>query len=1488
LEAPGIPVEFSYPSGDGMVHVHAESYVADLAKGVIRVNRVKVTDAKGVRVLSADSVEASGLKPLQLANQIVKVRVAGVEGRVTRLSSGLLDLTQDLPVSKGAAGKIPFDVVVERARVEIVDEMGAKPWRQWVDAARVNVAGVGQNWLASAVGTIEGVGTFPLRLQNDTDLGLMASTEAYGAEFAPIVSHFLSTPPLRNRTTNGLSFQSLLVDGPVQVSFRLPKTGETSKAIEYHVNGNFVARARGIRWRQYALDTATFKGVVGTLGGNGVVDATLGPNRIHFNGGAAWKKGFVAAGAVSVQSPNLNALPGYVRSQLPPKLGFQNANFDGWVSYALGGDYRAAGNARVGTVAYQDQTASTIATHVWLSPRDIVAQGITATYRGEPATGSVAIDPVNKGVAGVAYAKHLDLAAIARQFKVAGVTGKGEATALVSGTFKHPAVDIAAHGMAQYVQSHRTLGGAFDVRARYVENSLALTRAVLQGPFGLVTGSGSIGSAGALGIDLTGRNLRPSVFDPSVKGRANVVAHIDGEIKTPHLQGYLEGYDISYRDYLIPAVATDFSLDKYRAELSDMHATRGTTELTGDGTLSLSNQKLKAHLKVTGVQVPDLLGEQFSGIVSVPEIVVGGTLQLPIVGGTVIGQNIVAHGVKVDSLTAHVSSDGRIARLDDATAEVAGGSIGATGRFNLDRRQGSANVDIKGIALKDVVPKISTAADVEGALNGVGELTFTENGIASATASGRVRTVAVNDTTLGDGQWNVAFDGEKFTGAFQVGSLDRYVSLENVSFDPESKATSGHADLFNTRLSDIIAIATRYFPNLSYDALTALKSTTGNLDLSATFGGTIQMPQFDVPTLKATDLKYGDLPVGTLTASLSEAERKWDLKSFDLKGGAFVGTAKGTLDENGKTNLHASLRDVAVSDIGRFVPALAGQPGTVRLFTADATGDTAQPDVSATVDAFGLLLKPGQSQDRALRLSLVADASGPDKKLTLDGEYFYRGFQGSINGSTPFEFPARIPEGAMADATLTVAERDIKEIAELVGGIDPKLSEGTVKGSVHASGPLNDLTILGSVDLAAKTIAFEVPAADPKAPPTKIANSLRNVTSSFGLMGSKVQFKFDADSSSGGKIAADISTPIEDLQHLQTSYENRGIRAFLEHPLDGTVTATNLVARQDFPGKTFVAGTADGTINIKGTIGHPAISGHLDLTKVDSVIPTFAANQGTPEAPPIDPTFDVHVDLKDPARLRTSTADLTVLGSGDLGGSLAAPAIHGTLTTEKGTVRLPASTIRLEPDGQVNIKYESMNTGPVASVDVSMVGRTAVTALKYGDVYERYDITLNLSGDLLQDGGLKLQAESDPPDLSQDRILALLGQTDLLQSLNSTSTQSDTEKRLRDAFTSFALPTLTDPLTGRIARELGLDYLSVEYNAYELASVVFARTLGAGFTIQGRRQIGEPPPGFRPLYDLRVVYHPRRAKGILSRFSLSVGADQDREFKVSLEYGTKF
>jgi hypothetical protein len=266
----------------------------------------------------------------------------------------------------------------------------------------------------------------------------------------------------------------------------------------------------------------------------------------------------------------------------------------------------------------------------------------------------------------------------------------------------------------------------------------------------------------------------------------------------------------------------------------------------------------------------------------------------------------------------------------------------------------------------------------------------------------------------------------------------------------------------------------------------------------------------------------------------------------------------------------------------------------------------------------------------------------------------------------------------------------------------------------------------------------------------------------------------------------------------------------------------------------------------------------------------------------------VQFGFADPARIRTTAAELSVLGDGTLGGSLASPDLRAALQVEGGTLALPGGRVRLEQGGTVDVAFASGTSDNALRADVDLEGRTSLTALRYGTTYERYDISLGVKGNLLEEGGLNLTASSDPPDLSRDRILALLGQTDLLEAIGQDPGSADTERRIRNALVGYALPSLADPITSRFARGLGLDYLNLEYNPFEEASIAFAKSLEGGFIIQGRRQISDPPPGFPIQYEVKLVYRPRRLRGALSRVSLSIGADQDTQLKFAIQYGVRF
>jgi hypothetical protein len=130
----------------------------------------------------------------------------------------------------------------------------------------------------------------------------------------------------------------------------------------------------------------------------------------------------------------------------------------------------------------------------------------------------------------------------------------------------------------------------------------------------------------------------------------------------------------------------------------------------------------------------------------------------------------------------------------------------------------------------------------------------------------------------------------------------------------------------------------------------------------------------------------------------------------------------------------------------------------------------------------------------------------------------------------------------------------------------------------------------------------------------------------------------------------------------------------------------------------------------------------------------------------------------------------------------------------------------------------------------------------------------------------------------------LLGRTDLLQNVFQQGVGGNLENDLRNALTSIALPNLLGGFTNNLAKNVGFDYVSIDYNPFELASVNFAKSLDRGFFLQGRRQILPPLPGQPIGYDFRLAYRPRRGPDALRGLSFSIGTDQFRPYKISIDF----
>jgi hypothetical protein len=357
---------------------------------------------------------------------------------------------------------------------------------------------------------------------------------------------------------------------------------------------------------------------------------------------------------------------------------------------------------------------------------------------------------------------------------------------------------------------------------------------------------------------------------------------------------------------------------------------------------------------------------------------------------------------------------------------------------------------------------------------------------------------------------------------------------------------------------------------------------------------------------------------------------------------------------------------------------------------------------------------------------------------------------------------------------------------------------------------------------------------------------------------------------------------------LIQGFQRDGINFILDQQISGILTFRDAQHGQELSGGS-VRARANVDLKVEGELRSPRISGDVDLISGDIVVPQIETDTKPSPQPLVEPTFDVKIKVEDFTRVQAAgAADLYLYGDAALTGSLTKPRLASEIFVERGTFQLPGGKVRLDQGGTVDVEFDASTRTPAAVMNVNLQGRTAVTTTLVTQLPERYDILVNVTGDLLREGGIQLSAESDPPGLSQNQIISLLGRTDVIEGFANTGERNLAEERLRSAVVGLAVPLVFERLTSPLAQGLGLDFLSLEYNQFEKGTIVAAKNIGRDFIVQVRRQVGQPLPGFPIRYEYRLDYRPRKLKGWFSRVSFFVGQDELRPWKLGFNYTVRF
>lgn len=1483
LSAGGVPVEYVYDTPAGPIKVRAANYEFDLPRNTLRLGEITVKEPDGNLLASARNVLLTDILP---GRRPIRVQARHVYAYVERLANGrfrIQDFVKEQPQSES---KQSYLADVEDLSILFDDHSAPERWKKWASSVGLHIDGLGSEWAASGPIKVQSAGLLQVTARSTAADGLAIAFHTSGLEVADIAKHFRATPEgrkipeLRNIS---LSTGQVSSDGQVAID---PKGVATWHAnVEGHAT-NFVYG------EEVNVGSVT---VFAALGPDGLKGRALAQDResaATFNGSLNWTGKTTLAGTIESRLARPGAMPLFLKRLLPKDLAFKNAALNGWLSFVQGTGVRVTGHLTAADAAWNDQRATQLNADIDVDPQRLIASNLQGAWQGSPVKGAVAYNLKTGGLVGHLRAQSAQLGSTLKRFGLTAVEGTADVRIALAGKVSSPQVIVRASGQGtSHEQGYNVRLGHFDLGGTYASSRFDLDRFTLVGPSGSATARGFWDAKkDKVDIDVLATGIPLQSFFQEVGGSAAFAGKVVGTAKSPKGIGQVEVFDAKAGKQDLPFARGDVVVDKQGITANNVLAFKRGAQATGQAGLAFKDRSIQGLFNITGIDLADYPLQGLSGVAEIRQGVLKGTLDHPALEANVHAENLVAGGVPIDEATANTTIVDNKLTIAEATATTDGGTIAASGQIDLGTQSGSFTASADAIPLRTVLANVLSEVSVGGKLKADLTGSFSNGKIEKVVGQGQLSAFKLNDAFLGNGPVTLSNDGTAWKGSLFLGDIASYIQAPELTYNPDTRQIEGDIVSDNFKAGVIYDSLKRYLIAEDGTALipdemrVKLESFRGRVDLDAHVAGKIDSPDLDINALSIERMSISGQQAGQLTAKGSRHNEVWSIDAFNWTGGpALVSLKPSTIDENGDISIDGDIKNLDWKWLATFKPEFAKVPGRSDLpFLVQ--GKTASPEIHASFSyeegsaqatitpwpGVAVLVKNSKAKTRRVELENVAIKDG---SIEAQGVFNLEGFTGTIEAKVPFRYPFEIPENEPITAFAKIPERPLASLTEVLPWLDAKKTEGNVVAGVQITGTKSDLHASGSFDAIAKSLGIR-----------DIATTIQDLGLHASFNDKKVSLSANGNSSGGGSFATeDVGFSLDNLEDAF----KESFSVLLQNRLYGTFRLNEF--RMDYVDKQSgpMMATVSGALGLDGTLAEPRIAGQLLLNNADLATPSITASTEVPPPPIIDPKFDISFYTANNLKLRAATGLFELSGGGKLAGSLSSPVFNSAMEVEKGNIRLPNARITIEPGGTVGIEYRPGFGGQTVSrVDVDLVGHTQVSAESLTGVVERYDVILNIRGDLLSETGLQLDAQSDPPDLSQDRILAILGQGDILAGRPGEGFRPD--RQIQSALLGLAVPYFASNFTEQLANTLGLDYVNLEYNTFDQFSVTAAVSLGRDFVLSGRRQISAPIPGEKLKYDVRLSYRPPFRNKALRRFTFSVGTDQDRPWKISVEYGIRF
>jgi autotransporter translocation and assembly factor TamB len=1126
----------------------------------------------------------------------------------------------------------------------------------------------------------------------------------------------------------------------------------------------------------------------------------------------------------------------------------------------------------------------------------------------------------------LAHAIRLERLPLLRDQKLSGTVS---VQLLGEGTLEKPR--LMANLLSDALRYEGTPLGTLRARLHYQNQRLQIPVAILQGAIGSVQLAGSVGlekvSTPTLDIDfgadevdlnrlasLLGYNSGNQGSDAGKTLRLDGIAYLRGRLtgtrSHPTIRAQTAIFDGRVGDIGMELLAARVILDKHRISLPEIIVYRRTAVAQASGEVELPSEegtrplrfKAQGHISdfdlatltewsESPVKLAGLANLSFSANGTPEQFEITGELT----GGKVQLDKLIADSAATPfRLTRHERET--VLQLDSVQVQLREGI--AQGQVQLTLQDAGTSLraawNAHSVPLSVLAPYLPESYHLNGVLNTQGRLEgfldalhaestwhlthLNLNGVALGEATGHAAWLPQVESLLtpegSGGMQEILLAKQRVEGAKGTLTLQAMLNapegrilLDTLRYTPETATIEAQGALEAIPVSWLRQLMLALPVEVPPDLPERTDTLNGTLSARWQLSGTTEKPQFafDGQALHITwnGRSLGELQArGNWSQEQLDFQVRWQAESSRLE-------AKGSLQDE-TLNAEMELSQFPLEWLPLWEPSLPPIKGILDL-TMLATGSPKQPELtlSATVQRLELpLSSPSDPSD----LSGGSNASQPptfpiDQLLfsrievregaitTEDALIQVRDYRARLSGQLPFRWSSRtIPRDEPISVHLTIKEQPLR-LLELFLPIDVERTAGTLNARLDIEGTLDELKPRGELQIAQGSLALE---------------SLSTYLHELGL-----QVEFDgqqarivqaqARSSAGGQL--DLTGAIDVAREEPVLALSGRLQRFTLNeprlPMGGSAR-----------------GHLDGEFSLRGTLKKPQLAAHLKVLDGFLSLPAEMQMAQGGFALPANPELNVQIQVAPGFTLRNPNLDARMEGALQISGTLGEPRASGTFSLQGGALNLPTARLRLQPESLILLTYpHTTPTGEtIARLELDVRATTTVVALDYTGDPQRYRVELDIRGPLDDPQRFQMVARSDPPGLSEQRILSLLGRGSALEALaRGDNPVQIFRQQLSEVVAGQVMPALLSPLETGIAEALGLEQfaLDLDYTGNTPAQIYLVKELFNGFGISYRRSLAIT----NPPYEVRLFYRLPFRYRFLQRLKIGWGFDNtQRQF----------